>query len=63
MSKMIIEFKKNEQGEWWFRLKGINGKIVLSSETYKRKAHCIRIARKLTVVKEWKIVGIYDNGQ
>lgn len=57
---MIIEFKKNEQGEWFFRLKGVNGKIVLVSENYKRKAHCIRIAHKITLVKDWKVVGLYE---
>ena len=60
MAKMIIEFKKSDSGEWFFRLKGVNGKVIITSETYKRKDHCVRIARKITLVENWKINGLYE---
>lgn len=51
----IIEIKKSKTGQWWFRIKGSNGKIVASSETYKRRSYCVRIAEKLAGSSNWKI--------
>lgn len=52
---LIIEIRENKSKEWWFRIKGINGKIIASSETYKRRAYCLRIANKVAATTSWKI--------
>jgi uncharacterized protein YegP (UPF0339 family) len=33
--------------QWFFRIESRNGQIVAHSETYTRKANCIRTARRL----------------
>ena len=32
--------------EYWFRIKGSNGRIILTSETYKKAKYCRKMARK-----------------
>lgn len=49
MSKYILEIYKTRKGEWAWRLRSRRNKKVVadSSETYKRRATCTRIAFSL----------------
>jgi uncharacterized protein YegP (UPF0339 family) len=52
---MIIEFQENRKGEWWFEIKGSNGKTVARSDIYGRKDNCLRVINKLTGTASWKV--------
>ena len=52
---MILEILSNKKKEWWFRIKGVNGRIVANSETYKRESYCRRIVKKIASTATWKI--------
>ena len=56
MNKSKIEIWKDVRGEWRFRFKARNGKIVAVSEGYKRKGACLRginaVDKILTECKE-----------
>lgn len=43
---MIVEAQLYDKHSW-FRVKAGNGQIVLVSETYKRKASCRKMAKKI----------------
>ena len=49
----VFEIFKDNKGEFRFRLKAPNGKIVAQSEGYKIKQNCIK---GVDAVKRWSIV-------
>jgi uncharacterized protein YegP (UPF0339 family) len=52
---MTFQICNNTKGEWWFRIKANNGKIIAFSETYKNKEHCMRMINKIIGVKVWRL--------
>lgn len=49
MKPMRIEVYKDELSEWRWRLKSSNGKIIAtSSEGYKRRSSCTKMAEKIS---------------
>jgi uncharacterized protein YegP (UPF0339 family) len=54
---MKIELVKNK-GQWHFRVKAKNGRIICSSETYKRKSDAARGAECLCELGPWTEVEI-----
>lgn len=53
----ILEIKKSKKlkGQYFFRIKGSNGKIVANSEAYRRRSYCVRIVHKISTTTNWKI--------
>lgn len=59
--KYVIEFWNPWAGEWRWRIKARNGRILaVSSEGYKSKRHCERMAFRC-VTAGWKHV-VYEGG-
>lgn len=53
---MKIEIYK-QKGEWRWRIKARNGRILaVSSEGYKAKRHCERMAAKCTAMRERLVI-------
>ncbi len=42
--RMIIECLKNKKGQWFWRMKARNGKILAHSESYSRRGKCWKSA-------------------
>lgn len=53
---MKVEIYK-QKGEWRWRIKARNGRILaVSSEGYKGKRHCERMAAKCTTMRERLVI-------
>jgi len=44
---MRFEYYKDKKGEWRFRLKARNGRILMASEGYKRRYTMLKTIRKI----------------
>lgn len=44
---MRYEIEKSKDGQWFFHLLAKNGAIIMTSETYKRKASCVRMIKRI----------------
>lgn len=54
-----IEIVHSADDLWWWRLKGANGEIVCTSETFKRKGNAKRAASKaIDLMHSWLLSSI-----
>jgi uncharacterized protein YegP (UPF0339 family) len=51
MRKLKIEILQGDSGDWYWRIKGSNGKILASSETYSSRRKASNTAMKLMTAK------------
>lgn len=53
---IVITVKKNiYTNNYFFCIKGKNGKVIARSQMYRRRSYCTRIINKITNTINWKI--------
>ncbi len=56
MNKYKLHIRKSTDNQWYYTLNGRNGKVMLTSETFKRARSAIKQADKLAVVLDASVV-------
>ncbi len=58
--KPHFEYWKSDNGQWYFRARAGNGKIVAQSEGYTRKANCLNGIKAVCVATGGRIIEVNE---